>query len=146
VTRGSVAIDGEETSRIGCGYVVLVGAREGDTPDDARYLAHRTVNLRVFPDAAGRMNRSIEDVGGELLVVSQFTLYADTRKGNRPSFIRAGDPAEAERLVDEYVAAAGRALGPERVKTGRFGAMMQVELVNDGPVTIEISTDHRSKC
>jgi len=141
VRRGGVTVDGEPAASIGPGAVVLLGIRTGDTADDARYLARRTANLRVFGDETGRMNRSVRDTGGSILVVSQFTLYADTRKGNRPSFVQAGDPAEAERLYEVYVAALRAALGDERVQTGRFGAMMQVEIVNDGPVTIEIRSE-----
>lgn len=141
VTRGSVVIDGQIVAEIGRGYVVLLGVRQGDGEEDARYLAHRTVNLRVFSDEDGKMNRSIEDVAGRILVVSQFTLYADTKKGNRPSFVRAGDPKAADELYQAYVAALRRALGEERVRTGRFGDKMTVEIVNDGPVTIELNTD-----
>ena len=141
VKSGRVSIDGELIDQIAIGYVVLVGVREGDTPDDAMKLALKTVNLRIFPDNTGRMNRSIKEVNGEILAVSQFTLYADTRKGNRPSFIRSGDPNAANLLYEEYVAALRRELGKTRVKTGRFGANMLVNIANDGPVTIELSTD-----
>jgi D-tyrosyl-tRNA(Tyr) deacylase len=141
VKSGSVTIDGSITGEINRGYVVLVGVREGDTAPDARYLAARTVNLRIFPDDAGRMNLNIDAINGRILAISQFTLYADTRKGNRPSFIRAGDPAVAEALYDEYVAALRRELGDDRVATGRFAADMLVSIENDGPVTIEINTD-----
>ncbi len=141
VTRGSVTVDGNACGRIGRGYVVLLGVRTGDTADEARFLAQRTVNLRIFPDANDRMNRSVVDVGGEVLVISQFTLYADTRKGNRPSFIRSGDPQIAKELYEEYVAALRRELGDERVQTGQFAASMEVEIINDGPVTIELNTD-----
>ena len=141
VKSGSVTIDGAITGEINRGYVVLVGVREGDTAPDARYLAARTVNLRIFPDDAGRMNLNIDAINGRILAISQFTLYADTRKGNRPSFIRAGDPAVAEALYDEYVAALRRELGDDRVATGRFAADMLVSIENDGPVTIEINTD-----
>lgn len=138
---GSVTIDGETTGRIGRGVVVLVGVRTGDTEADAVKLAKRTATSRIFPDAEGRMNRSLADIGGEALVISQFTLYADTSKGNRPSFIRAGDPAIAEALYDAYVAELARQPGIARVATGQFGANMRVELINDGPVTIELGTD-----
>ena len=141
VLSGRVQVNGEVISAIERGYVVLFGAREGDCAENARYLADKTVNLRIFPDEDDRMNRSIEDVAGAIIVVSQFTLYADTRKGNRPSFIRSGDPAVAETLYNEYVAALRRALGAERVVTGRFGAKMLVDIANDGPVTIELNTD-----
>ncbi len=140
-TRGSVTVDGETIGSIGPGTVILLGVREGDTEEAARALACKTVNLRIFSDEAGKMNRSIQDTGGAILVISQFTLYADTRKGNRPSFIRAAAPELAERLYELYTASLRAELGPDRVQTGRFGAMMQVELVNDGPVTIELTTD-----
>ena len=143
VKQGSVTIDGQVTGRIGKGYVVLLGVQPADVEKDARYLAHRTVNLRVFPDAEDRMNRSLEDIEGEVLVISQFTLYADTRKGHRPSFVGAAPPEQAEALYELYVEALRDALGKDRVATGRFGAMMTVEIVNDGPVTIELTTDHR---
>ncbi len=141
VTRGSVTIDGQTVGEIGRGFVVFVGVRHGDTADDARHLAHKTVNLRVFPDGAERMNRALADVDGQVLAISQFTLYADTRKGHRPSFIGAADPGPAEALYNEYVTALRAALGAARVATGRFGAAMAVSLVNDGPVTIELTTD-----
>jgi len=142
VSRSTVTVQEQVVGRIERGFVVLLGVREGDKEDDARTLAHKTVNLRIFPDAQDRMNRSLADVNGEVLVVSQFTLYADTRKGNRPSFVRAAAPEIAEALYGEYVDALRRALGPDRVATGTFRAMMSVELVNDGPVTIELTTDH----
>jgi len=138
---GSVSVDGKTIGQIGRGLVVLVGVRTGDMEEDAAKLAQRTAALRIFPDAEGRMNRSLADIGGEALVISQFTLYADTRKGNRPSFIRAGDPAIAETLYNTYVTELARQPGIAKVATGQFGASMQVELVNDGPVTIELCTD-----
>jgi D-tyrosyl-tRNA(Tyr) deacylase len=143
VNRGRVTVEGEVAGEIGRGFVVLLGVRSGDTEEDARYLAHKTVNLRVFPDENGRMNLAMQDMGGEALVISQFTLYADTRKGNRPSFVQAAPPDAAEALYREYVDALRRALGESRVATGRFGAMMMVEIVNDGPVTIELTSDNR---
>jgi D-tyrosyl-tRNA(Tyr) deacylase len=139
--RGSVSVEGETIGSIGPGYVVLLGVREGDTADAARALACKTVNLRIFADDAGKMNRSIQDIGGSILVISQFTLYADTRKGNRPSFIRAAAPELAEQHYELYTESLRAELGTDRVQTGRFGAMMQVDMVNDGPVTIELSTD-----
>ncbi len=141
VTHGSVSVDGETLGRIGAGVVVLVGVRTGDTSTAPALLARKTVALRIFRDDQGRMNRSLADTGGAALVISQFTLYADTRKGNRPSFVQAGDPAIAETLYNAYVDELTAVLGAGRVQTGRFGAEMQVELVNDGPVTIELSTD-----
>lgn len=141
VSRGSVTTGGVTTGEVGRGYVVLLGVREGDTEDNARQLANKTLNLRIFPDGNQLMNRSIIDVGGEILVISQFTLYADTRKGNRPSFAKAGDPDAAKRLYDIYVEALKAGMGKKPVATGVFGAMMSVEIINDGPVTIELNTD-----
>jgi len=136
-----VSVSGELAGSIGHGYTVLVGVRDGDTEDDAVQLATRTVNLRVFPDDTGRMNLDLQAVGGEVLAISQFTLYADTRKGNRPGFGRAGNPAEAERLYETYVQELRTRLGPDRVATGVFGAAMSVDITNDGPVTIELTSD-----
>ncbi len=141
VARGSVSVDGEVIGAIDRGYVILLGVREGDTDEAARTLARKTVTLRVFADDAGKMNRSIQDIGGSILVISQFTLYADTRKGNRPSFVRAAAPDRAEQLYELYTECLRAELGAGRIATGRFGAMMQVHIVNDGPVTIELSTD-----
>jgi len=141
VSCGSVTVDGDVIGAIGRGLVVLLGVREGDDDSAARQLARKTAALRIFPDDQDRMNRSLHEIGGEALVVSQFTLYADTRKGNRPSFIRAGDPDLAESLYRTYVEALRAELSADAVKTGRFGAMMQVDIRNDGPVTIELCTD-----
>ena len=141
VRSGRVTVADAEVGAIEHGYVVLLGVRDGDTEDNARYLADKTVNLRIFSDEDGRMNRSLDDVHGAVLVVSQFTLYADTRKGNRPSFIQAGAPELAEALYEVYVAALRRALGAARVATGQFRATMLVEIHNDGPVTVELTTD-----
>lgn len=143
VARGSVVIEHETIGSIGRGYVVLLGVKNGDTEEDARHLAHKTVNLRIFPDDDYKMNRSIEDIRGEILVISQFTLYAHTRKGNRPSFVEAAPPETAESLYGVYVDALRAAMGETRVKTGTFRAMMQVEIINDGPVTIELRSDGR---
>ncbi len=141
VKRGSVTIAEEVVGKIEKGYVVLLGVRIGDVDTDASTLAQRTVNLRIFPDAQDRMNLAIKDVDGDILVVSQFTLYADTRKGTRPSFMRAGDPEIANALYEAYVAALRRELGESRIQTGIFAASMEVEIINDGPVTIELTTD-----
>ncbi len=143
VKKGSVSIDGEIVGQIDTGYVVLLGVRNDDSVEDALYLAQRTVNLRIFTDANGKMNRSIVDIEGSILVISQFTLYANTRKGNRPSFIEAGDPQKADELYREYIGALQRELGECRIATGEFGAEMVVEIHNDGPVTIELNTDHK---
>ena len=136
VSRASVTVSGELIGEIGAGLLVLVGAGRGDTPEQAARLAGKVARLRIFADEEGRLNRSVQDVGGAVLAVSQFTLYADVRRGNRPGFGEAAEPA----LGEELVAAFGdelRALGLV-VAEGRFGAHMQVELVNDGPVTIWI--------
>ncbi|MEX0843101.1 MAG: D-aminoacyl-tRNA deacylase [Gemmatimonadota bacterium] len=135
VSSASVAIEGEVTGSIGTGLLLLVGFTEGDTEDDLRWMAEKVVGLRVFNDSDGRMNLSLEDVGGRLLVVSQFTLYGDTRKGRRPSFVHAADPDRAIPLYERFLALLAERVSGE-VATGRFGAMMEVELVNDGPVTL----------
>jgi D-tyrosyl-tRNA(Tyr) deacylase len=141
VRKASVSVAGEVVGSIGSGLVVLVGVANGDTEKDARYLAQKTVELRIFADEAGKFNLSALDIRGELLVVSQFTLLADTRKGRRPSFIEAAPPAQAEGLIEQFVAAA-RASGL-KVETGRFQQYMLVEIHNDGPVTILL--DSREK-
>lgn len=135
VTQGSVTVDGQITGAIETGFVALVGITHTDTQAEADMLAKKTVNLRVFEDAEGKMNLSALDVGGGVLVVSQFTLYADARKGRRPSFTDAARPEQAAPLV-EYFAERLRAEGIQRVEKGVFGAMMQVAIHNDGPVTI----------
>ena len=134
VTEASVSIAGEVAGRIEQGLVVFVGVANGDTAKDAQYLAQKTVNLRIFSDEAGKFNLSALDIRGELLVISQFTLLADSKKGRRPSFIEAAPPAQAEKLFDHFVEQA-RATGL-KVETGRFQQYMQVEIHNDGPVTI----------
>ena len=134
VTEASVSVTGEVVGRVGQGLVVFVGVADGDTEKDAQYLAQKTVNLRIFADKAGKFNLSALDIKGELLLVSQFTLLADTKKGRRPSFIQAAPPAQAEELFEQFVEQA-RASGL-KVETGRFQQYMQVEIHNDGPVTI----------
>lgn len=141
VSRGSVTIDGDVTGRIGPGLVVLLAVRKDDTEKDAEHLAGKTVNLRVFPDDDHKMNLSVFDKGGEVLVISQFTLYGNTRKGNRPSFVDAAPPETANALYETYVAHLRRILGTDRVATGVFQAMMEVEIINNGPVTVELCTD-----
>jgi D-tyrosyl-tRNA(Tyr) deacylase len=134
VSRAKVTVQGEVTGEIGRGLLVLLGVGQGDTETDADYLADKTAGLRVFDDAHGKMNRSVVDVEGAVLIVSQFTLYGDLRKGKRPSFDRAASPQPARALYDYYV---GRVRDAGvRCQTGRFQEMMEVELVNDGPVTI----------
>ena len=141
VTEASVSVGGEVVGRIGRGLVILLGIANGDTEKDVNYLVPKIVNLRIFPDDEGRFNLSALDIKGELLVVSQFTLLADTRKGRRPSFVEAAPPAEAEELFEWFVEQAG-ATGL-KVETGRFQQYMQVEIHNDGPVTILL--DSREK-
>lgn len=132
---------GKRISEIGPGLLVLAGVSHGDTLFDARFLARKTVNLRIFKDGDGKMNRSVEDIGGEVLAVSQFTLCGDCAKGNRPSFINAARPEEGEALFDEYVHALEKHGLP--VQTGEFGGDMQVELLNDGPVTLLLESTGR---
>jgi D-tyrosyl-tRNA(Tyr) deacylase len=129
VSHAAVEVDGEEVARIGPGLLVLLGVRTGDTPEEADRLAGKLERLRVFVDADGKLNLSVRDVGGEVLLVSQFTLYADTSKGNRPSFVDAAPPETAQPLYERV----REALGAEG---GAFGAHMHVSLVNDGPVTV----------
>lgn len=134
VSRAMVRVDGEIVGRIDCGLLVLLGVEGDDLPQDADYMASKTAGLRIFPDDLGNMNRSVLDTGGSALVVSQFTLAANTRRGRRPSFSGAATPELAESLYRRYVETL-RAEGVP-VETGRFQAMMEVELVNDGPVTV----------
>lgn len=140
VTQGSVTVERRVTGSVEQGFVALVGIAHGDTTAHVDLLAKKTAHLRVFEDDAGKMNRSALDVGAGVLVVSQFTLYADTRKGRRPSFIDAAAPDIAAPLVD-YYAERLRAEGIQRVEMGVFGATMMVEIHNDGPVTILLDTD-----
>lgn len=139
VRHASVSIEGEVHGKIGQGLLVLVGVESGDTIDDARWLADKTVALRIFNDENGVMNRSVMDINGEVLSISQFTLTASTRKGNRPSYIRAAGHELATQLYEAYTDIVRQRLG-RPVPTGVFGADMQVELLNDGPVTIIIDS------
>jgi len=141
VTQASVAVDEELIGQIGRGLVVLLGVERDDTEADAHQLADKAVQLRIFDDADGKMNLALTDVRGAMLVVSQFTLLGDCRKGRRPSFIQAAPPELAERLYETFVAAVG--VQGIQVATGKFRAMMQVELVNDGPVTILLESRKR---
>lgn len=134
VSRASVTVESEITGKIGKGLLVLLGVSTDDEESDAVYLLDKIINLRIFEDAAGKMNLSLAETSGELLVVSQFTLYGDARRGRRPSYIEAAAPEKANQLYEFFVAEARKQIG--RVGTGRFQAMMDVELVNDGPVTI----------
>ena len=139
VRRGHVAVDSQIVGEIGPGYVILVGVTHGDGPTEAKKLAEKIGHLRVFEDEQGKMNLSALDTGAEILVISQFTLYADTRKGRRPSFTDAALPAVAEPLVTQ-LAEGLRVLGVKKVATGVFGAHMLVHIENDGPVTIILDT------
>jgi len=143
VSRAAVAADGEIVASIGRGLLVLVGIAPGDTQDEAGRLARKCVQMRIFSDDAGRFNLSLLDVAGEALVVSQFTLLADTRRGRRPNFTGAATPETAEPLVETFVAEI-RNSGIQ-VQTGRFGAKMAVELVNDGPVTIVVDSEEMER-
>ena len=134
VSRAKVSVDGETVGEIDNGIMVLLGVSREDEKQDALYLLEKTLNLRIFEDADGKMNLSLLDMKSDLLVVSQFTLYGDTRKGRRPSFIEAAAPEKANFLYEFFVLEARKQI--EKVETGRFQAMMNVELVNDGPVTI----------
>lgn len=141
VSSASVTVNDQELGAIGQGYMLLVAIQDADTEAELDYLVRKITGLRVFEDEAGKMNLSIQDVGGSILSISQFTLYADTRRGNRPSFTDAGAPAYAEKMYDQFntkLAATGLT-----VATGEFGADMKVSLVNDGPVTIISDTDNK---
>jgi D-tyrosyl-tRNA(Tyr) deacylase len=139
VLRAEVRVGDEITGKIGPGLLLLLGVSVDDTERDAEYLLDKTINLRIFEDAEGKMNLSLLETGGELLVVSQFTLYGDTRRGRRPSFIRSAPPDKANELYEFFVRTAQTQV--TKVATGRFQAMMDVELVNDGPVTIMLDSE-----
>ena len=138
VKHAGVTVDGKIVGRIDKGFLVLLGVSVDDTEVDTRYCVEKILNLRVFEDGDGKMNLSLLDIGGELLAVSQFTLYGDTRRGRRPSFISAAPPEAANRLYEYFVSECRKQI--DRVETGRFQAMMDVELINDGPVTILIDS------
>jgi D-tyrosyl-tRNA(Tyr) deacylase len=140
VREGRVSVDGEIRGAIGVGLVILLGAGHGDGEAEANWLADKIANLRIFPDTEGKTNLSALDVGGEALIISQFTLYADCRKGRRPSFVDAAPPDLAAPLV-EHFSERLRQTGIQRVESGEFGAMMLVEIHNDGPFTIVLDTD-----
>lgn len=142
VQYASVTIDGQLTSRIGKGLLVLVGVEDRDTQEDIEWLAKKIANLRIFDDENGVMNRSVIEAGGEVMVVSQFTLQASTKKGNRPSYIRASKPEKAIPMYEAFCAEMGLQLGKE-VATGTFGVDMKIELLNDGPVTILIDSQNK---
>ena len=139
VTHASVAVNAETIGKIQTGFLVLIGVSENDTRETADRLIRKMINLRIFSDENGRTNLALKDVGGGLLLISQFTLYADCRKGNRPSFIKAGNPQLAEELYDYIIAECRKQIAV--VETGRFGADMQVKLINDGPFTIVLDSE-----
>jgi len=135
VSRAQVSVEGRVVGSIGAGFVLLVGFRATDGDEHLAWMADKVLGLRVFPDTDGKMNLGLEEAGGDLLVVSQFTLYGDARKGRRPSFVDAAPPAQAVPLYERFVGLL-RERAPGKVETGEFGAHMHVELVNDGPVTL----------
>ncbi|HTX17070.1 MAG TPA: D-aminoacyl-tRNA deacylase [Bacteroidota bacterium] len=140
VSRARVTVDGTERGAIGIGLLIFVGVKNGDTEADAEYLAAKCCSLRAFEDKEQKMNLSVQEVGGSVLAVSQFTLYGDTRRGNRPSFVEAAPPAESEPLYEAFLRFLRARLGAEHVSSGVFRAMMDVELTNDGPVTLMIES------
>jgi D-aminoacyl-tRNA deacylase len=140
VSRASVLIEGKVHSKIESGLLVFIGIKNGDTTGDALFLAEKCCSLRIFEDPEEKMNLSVRDIGGSILVVSQFTLYGDTRKGNRPSFTDAASPEIAEPLYNAFVNHLRLQLGNDHVATGVFRAMMDIELVNDGPVTLSVES------
>ena len=139
VKQASVKVDGEIKGQIGEGFLVLLGVKKGDTKKDLEYCAKKLVGLRVFKDNEDKMNLSIQDIDGEFLIISQFTLYGDTKKGNRPSFVMAEDPIVANNMYEEFLEEV-RKISGKKVEKGVFGADMKVELLNDGPVTILIES------
>lgn len=141
VSHASVSIDNELVGKINQGYLLLVGIKDGDTKDDIDYLVRKISNLRIFADEDGKTNLSLQSINGEILSVSQFTLYADTKKGNRPSFTKAGKPDFASDMYDQFNQSLRDA--GNHVETGRFGADMQVDLQNDGPFTIIFDTENK---
>ncbi len=142
VSRGSVKIGNDYYKEIGNGMVVLLGVHKDDTEEDATKLAEKICNLRIFNDENGKLNLSINQVSGEMLIISQFTLYGDCKRGNRPSFIDSADAAKGNAIYELFVKECKKILGEERIKTGIFGAMMTVEIINEGPVTIIVHTDY----
>jgi D-tyrosyl-tRNA(Tyr) deacylase len=139
VSRASVTVDGEMVGSIGQGLLILLGVSKNDTEESVRYCVDKSLNLRIFEDMEGKMNLSLLDIDGEVLVVSQFTLYGDTRRGRRPSFIEAAPAEKASRLYECFVSECSKQV--RRVQTGRFQAMMDVELVNAGPITILVDSE-----
>lgn len=142
VSESSVKIEGKTKARIGLGLMILLGIEDADGQEDIDWLSKKIVNLRIFPDENGVMNRSVVEIGGEILLISQFTLYASTKKGNRPSYIKAAKPDIAIPIYEKMITALESELG-KSIGTGEFGADMKVSLINDGPVTIVIDTKNR---
>lgn len=142
VSKASVVVDGKTIGACSKGLLILVGIEEADTQDDINWLSQKIINLRIFNDAEGKMNLSVKDVNGEMLVISQFTLHASTKKGNRPSYLMAAGPDKALPMYRDFVNALEKELG-KSVATGEFGADMEVSLVNDGPVTIIIDSKNK---
>lgn len=140
VSRAKVAIGGKTVGEIDKGLVILLGVCQEDTEKEADFLAEKVANLRIMADSQGKMNLSIKDIGGEILVVSQFTLYADASGGRRPSFIKAANPELAKRLYERFIEKLEE-LGVAKIETGRFGEYMEVEIINDGPVTMMLDTE-----
>ena len=144
VSKGRVLVDGKTVGEIGLGYVVFLGVKQGDSENDVKYLAEKTAALRIFPDENDRMNRSIIEIKGSVLIISQFTLHADTHKGNRPSFIMAASAEEAKHLYECYIDFLKHILGNDKIAAGIFQTKMLVEIFNNGPVTIELKSRNES--
>jgi D-tyrosyl-tRNA(Tyr) deacylase len=144
VSKASCTVNGEITGEINTGFLVLLGIEEADTLEDLSWLAQKIVNMRIFNDENGLMNKSLADVDGRILLISQFTLFAQTKKGNRPSFIKAAKPAQAIPLYEKMIAELAQ-LSNTKIETGIFGADMKIELLNDGPVTIMMDTKDKDR-
>ena len=142
VSKASVTIEDKKVANILCGVLILLGIEESDTQEDINWLSNKIINLRIFNDEKGIMNNSLLDCNGDVIVVSQFTLHASTKKGNRPSYIKAAKPEIAIPLYDHFLKTLETALG-KKIQTGQFGEDMKVELLNDGPVTISIDSKHK---